>query len=102
MIKIPDKTVLNTVLFPKNTDEIPEIQILTLSRGGTDYVISHGNIEYLNDYIKMTSADFTSLEDGEYEYSLSSGEKGILRIGIIEKNTIVYGDNKEEYKFYTE
>lgn len=99
MIKIPDKTKPVLVYFPKNTDEIPETLTLQVSRGGATTTITITDIEYKNDYITCM-ADFSTLDNGEYNYMLSSGETGLIRLGSIKENITIINDGKQEYQFY--
>ena len=45
-------------------------------------------------------ADFSTLDNGEYNYMLSSGETGLIRLGSIKENITIINDGKQEYQFY--
>lgn len=98
MIRITDKNRVTSVYFPKNSDVIPETLELTVSRGGAVVSVPISDITYRMDYINVM-ADFSTLDNGEYEYRLTSGETGLIRIGEIENNFEKYED-KEVYEFY--
>lgn len=98
MISISDKTAPISINIPRNTAQVYENYTLKLSRGNKDYTIVPTDIIERNDYRTMV-VDVSSMPDGEYEYSLNSGEIGIIRIGAINKTNTKYTAN-EQYQFY--
>ena len=85
MIEIKEK-VEQVVYFPKNSNEVLEIYSLELhseltQKSYTFSVVDSGNS---NRYYKFT-VDFSDVNDGEYNYSISGIDTGLIRIGEINK-----------------
>ena len=85
MIEIKEK-VEQVVYFPKNSNEVLEIYSLELhseltQKSYTFSVVDSGNS---NRYYKFT-VDFSDVDDGEYNYSISGIDTGLIRIGEINK-----------------
>ena len=98
MVLISDKTSAVTAYFPRISNEIKETYVLSLKRGGKTKTLTATTVNELNDYRKLTF-DFSKVKDGEYEYSLNSGETGLLRVGTITNAVTAYTKN-EEYTYY--
>ena len=86
MIEIKEK-VEQVVYFPKNSNEALEIYSLELhseltQNSYTFSVVDSGNS---NRYYKFT-VDFSDVDDGEYNYSISGRDTGLIRIGEIYQN----------------
>ena len=85
MIEIKEK-VEQVIYFPKNSNEVLEIYSLELhseltQKSYTFSVVDSGNS---NRYYKFT-VDFSDVDDGEYNYSISGIDTGLIRIGEINK-----------------
>ena len=86
MIEIKEK-VEQVVYFPKNSNKLLEIYSLELhseltQKSYTFSVVDSGNS---NRYYKFT-VDFSDVDDGEYNYSISGIDTGLIRIGEIYQN----------------
>ena len=100
MIEIKEK-VEQVVYFPKNSNEVLEIYSLELhseltQKSYTFSVVDSGNS---NRYYKFT-VDFSGVEDGEYNYSISGQDTGLIRIGEIHQNySISFDDDVEVIQY---
>lgn len=98
MVLISEKTSAVTAYFPRISSEIAENYVLTLKRGGKTKALTAATVNELNDYRQLT-LDFSKVKDGEYEYSLNTGETGLLRVEKITNAVTAYTKN-EEYTYY--
>ena len=101
MIEIKEK-VEQVVYFPKNSNEVLEIYSLELhseltQKSYTFSVVDSGNS---NRYYKFT-VDFSDVDDGEYNYSISGRDTGLIRIGEIYQNysVSVFDDDVEVIQY---
>ena len=101
MIEIKEK-VEQVVYFPKNSNEVLEIYSLELhseltQKSYTFSVVDSGNS---NRYYKFT-VDFSNVDDGEYNYSISGRDTGLIRIGEIYQNysVSVFDDDVEVIQY---
>ena len=100
MVLITEKTSATTIYFPRISAEVYETYVLSLKRGNKTTVLTATTVQELNDY-RLLTFDTTKLKNGESEYSLNSGETGLLRVGIINNPTTAYTSNEqEEYTYY--
>ena len=86
MIKITDKTVINTIYLPK-LRPLSELHIILYGAGEEEYDI--GTYEdfgmYENFYKVNLSLD--NIPDGEYKYSINDYEQGLLIIGDLKETS---------------
>lgn len=99
MILISEKTSATTIYFPRISSEIKETYVISLKRGNKTTALTASTAQELNDY-RMLTFDTTKLKDGEYTYTLNSGETGLLRVGKIINPTTSYTTNEQEYTYY--
>ena len=99
MILISEKTSATTIYFPRISSEIKETYVINLKRGNKTTTLTASTAQELNDY-RMLTFDTTKLKDGEYTYTLNSGETGLLRVGKIINPTTSYTTNEQEYTYY--
>ena len=99
MILISEKTSATTIYFPRISAEVLETYVLSVKRGNKTTALTASTAQELNDY-RMLTFDTTKLKDGEYTYTLNSGETGLLRVGKITNPTTSYTTNEQEYTYY--
>ena len=99
MILISEKTSATTIYIPRISTEVLETYVLSLKRGNKTTALTATTAQELNDY-RMLTFDTTNLKDGEYTYTLNSGETGLLRVGKITNPTTSYTTNEQEYTYY--
>jgi len=84
MIHIKSKAEIDRLYFPVNTSKGCGLDIHTLRLKGTtsqmEYEFEVEDIDSLSDFV-VCMVDLSSLEDGEYEYSLDCDSHGLLVIG---------------------
>lgn len=85
MIEIQDKNVEQYVLFPKNSSEALSGYTLTLHSELTqmDYTFDVSDAGRSRRYYKFNLL-LNEVQDGEYNYSISDLDTGIIRIGVID------------------
>ena len=103
MIKITDKTVINTAYFPK-LNPLSEIHIVLYGAGDEEYDI--GTYEDLGMYENFYKVNLSlgDIPDGEYKYSINDYEQGLLIIGDLKETskapdvTDTYIQNDDDYE----
>ena len=99
MVQIFEKNTGSTIYFPRISAQVYETYVLSLKRGNKTTTLTATTAEEWNDY-RLLTFNTTSLKNGEYEYSLNSGETGLLRVGKINNPTTSYTSNEKEYTYY--
>lgn len=102
MIKIADKTVINTIYLPK-LKPLSELHIVLYGAGEEEYDI--GIYEDLGMYENFYKVNLSlgELPDGEYKYSINDYEQGLLIIGDLKETskapdvTDTYIQNDDDY-----
>ena len=102
MIKIADKTVINTIYLPK-LRPLSELHIVLYGAGDEEYDI--GTYEDLGTYENFYKVNLSlgDIPDGEYKYSINDYEQGLLIIGDLKETsnapdvTDTYIQNDEDY-----
>ena len=86
MIKITDKTVINTIYLPK-LKPLSELHIVLYGAGEEEYDI--GTYEDLGMYENFYKVNLTlgDIPDGEYKYSINDYEQGLLIIGDLKETS---------------
>ena len=86
MIKITDKTVINTIYLPK-LRPLSELHIVLYGAGEEEYDI--GTYEDLGMYENFYKVNLSLVDipDGEYKYSINDYEKGLLIIGDLKETS---------------
>ena len=86
MIKIADKTVINTIYFPK-LNPLSELHIVLYGAGEEEYDI--GTYEDLGMYENFYKVNLSleNIPDGEYKYSINDYEKGLMIIGDLKETS---------------
>ena len=101
MIYISSKSEHSTVILPKNTANSAETYDFVIKSQATAQQYSFTgltDLSGLTDYLAF-EIDSTGIQDGEYEYTCGSIEKGILRVGDIKHTNNTYKTEKK-YKYY--
>ena len=95
MIKITDKTVINTAYLPKLKPS-SELHIVLYGAGEEKYDL--GTYEDLGMYENFYKVNLSldNIPDGEYKYSINDYEQGLLIIGDL-KETIKAHDVTDTY-----
>lgn len=102
MIKITDKTVINTIYLPK-LKPLSELHIVLYGAGEEEYDI--GTYEDLGMYENFYKVNLSleNIPDGEYKYSINDYEQGLLIIGDLKETskapdvTDTYIQNDDDY-----
>lgn len=86
MIKIADKTVINTIYLPK-LRPLSELHIVLYGAGDEEYDI--GTYEDLGMYENFYKVNLSldNIPDGEYKYSINDYEQGLLIIGDLKETS---------------
>ena len=86
MIKIADKTVINTIYLPK-LRPLSELHIVLYGAGEEEYDI--GTYEDLGMYENFYKVNLSLVDipDGEYKYSINDYEQGLLVIGDLKETS---------------
>ena len=86
MIKITDKTVINTIYLPK-LNPLSELHIVLYGAGEEEYDI--GTYEDLGMYENFYKVNLSleNIPDGEYKYCINDYEKGLLIIGDLKETS---------------
>ncbi len=103
MIKIADKTVINTIYLPK-LKPYSELHIVLYGAGEEEYDI--GTYEDLGMYENFYKVNLSlgDIPDGEYKYSINDYEQGLLIIGDLKETnkapdvTDTYIQNDDDYE----
>ena len=102
MIKITDKTVINTIYLPK-LRPLSELHIVLYGAGDEEYDI--GTYEDLGMYENFYKVNLSlgDIPDGEYKYSINDYEQGLMIIGDLKETSKVpdvndtYIQNEDNY-----
>lgn len=86
MIKITDKTVINTIYLPK-LRPLSELHIILYGAGEEEYDI--GTYEDLGMYENFYKVNLSldNIPDGEYKYCINEYEQGLLIIGDLKETS---------------
>ena len=86
MIKITDKTVINTIYLPK-LRPLSELHIVLYGAGEEEYDI--GTYEDLGTYENFYKVNLSleNIPDGEYKYCINDYEKGLMIIGDLKETS---------------
>ena len=86
MIKITDKTVINTAYLPK-LNPLSELHIVLYGAGEEEYDI--GTYEDLGMYENFYKVNLSldNIPDGEYKYCINDYEQGLLIIGDLKETS---------------
>ena len=86
MIKIADKTVINTAYLPK-LNPLSELHIVLYGAGEEEYDI--GTYEDLGMYENFYKVNLSldNIPDGEYKYCINDYEQGLLIIGDLKETS---------------
>ena len=86
MIKITDKTVINTIYLPK-LRPLSELHIVLYGAGEEEYDI--GTYEDLGMYENFYKVNLSldNIPDGEYKYCINDYEKGLMIIGDLKETS---------------
>ena len=86
MIKITDKTVINTIYLPK-LNPLSELHIVLYGAGEEEYDI--GTYEDLGMYENFYKVNLSleNIPDGEYKYCINDYEKGLMIIGDLKETS---------------
>lgn len=103
MIKIADKTVINTAYLPKLKPS-SELHIILYGAGEEKYDL--GTYEDLGMYENFYKVNLSldNIPDGEYKYSINDYEQGLLIIGDLKETskapdvTDTYIQNDDDYE----
>ena len=103
MIKITDKTVINTIYLPK-LKPISELHIVLYGAGDEEYDIgTYEDIGMYENFYKV-NLSLENIPDGEYKYSINDYEQGLLIIGDLKETskapdvTDIYIQNDDDYE----
>ena len=102
MIKITDKTVINTIYLPK-LRPLSELHIILYGAGEEEYDI--GTYEDLGTYENFYKVNLSlgNIPDGEYKYCINDYEKGLIIIGDLKETSKapdvndIYIQNEDNY-----
>ena len=86
MIKITDKTVINTIYLPK-LRPLSELHIILYGAGEEEYDI--GTYEDLGMYENFYKVNLSldNIPDGEYKYCINEYEQGLIIIGDLKETS---------------
>ena len=92
MIKITDKTVINTAYLPKLKPS-SELHIVLYGAGEEKYDL--GTYEDLGMYENFYKVNLSldNIPDGEYKYSINDYEQGLLIIGDLKETSKAHNVN---------
>ena len=103
MIKITDKTVINTAYLPKLKPS-SELHIVLYGAGEEKYDLgTYEDLGMYENYYKMNLSE-DNIPDGEYKYSINDYEQGLLIIGDLKETskapdvTDTYIQNDDDYE----
>ena len=86
MIKIADKTVINTIYLPK-LKPLSELHIVLYGAGDEEYDIgTYKDIGMYENFYKV-NLSLVDIPDGEYKYSINDYEQGLLIIGDLKETS---------------
>ena len=86
MIKIADKTVINTIYLPK-LRPLSELHIVLYGAGEEEYDIgTYEDIGMYENFYKV-NLSLENIPDGEYKYSINDYEQGLLIIGDLKETS---------------
>ena len=86
MIKIADKTVINTIYLPK-LKPLSELHIVLYGAGEEEYDIgTYEDIGMYENFYKV-NLSLIDIPDGEYKYSINDYEQGLLIIGDLKETS---------------
>lgn len=86
MIKIADKTVINTIYLPK-LKPLSELHIVLYGAGEEEYDIgTYEDIGMYENFYKV-NLSLGDIPDGEYKYSINDYEQGLLIIGDLKETS---------------
>ena len=86
MIKIADKTVINTIYLPK-LRPLSELHIVLYGAGDEEYDIgTYKDIGMYENFYKV-NLSLGDIPDGEYKYSINDYEQGLLIIGDLKETS---------------
>ena len=86
MIKITDKTVINTIYLPK-LKPISELHIVLYGAGEEEYDIgTYEDIGMYENFYKV-NLSLENIPDGEYKYCINDYEKGLMIIGDLKETS---------------
>lgn len=86
MIKITDKTVINTIYLPK-LRPLSELHIVLYGAGEEEYDIgTYEDIGMYENFYKV-NLSLEAIPDGEYKYSINDYEQGLLIIGDLKETS---------------
>ena len=102
MIKIADKTVINTIYLPK-LKPLSELHIVLYGAGDEEYDIgTYKDLGMYENFYKV-NLSLDNIPDGEYKYSINDYEQGLLIIGDLKETskapdvTDTYIQNDDDY-----
>lgn len=103
MIKITDKTVINTAYLPKLK---PSSELHIVLYGAAEEKYDLGTYEDLGMYENFYKVNLSldNIPDGEYKYSINDYEQGLLIIGDLKETskahdvTDTYIQNDDDYE----
>ena len=108
MIKITDKTVINTAYLPKLKPS-SELHIVLYGAGEEKYDL--GTYEDLGMYENFYKVNLSldNIPDGEYKYSINDYEQGLLIIGDLKEtskapdvtDTYIQNEDTDDYISYS-
>ena len=103
MIKIADKTVINTIYLPK-LKPLSELHIILYGAGEEKYDLgTYEDIGMYENFYKV-NLSLDNIPDGEYKYSINDYEQGLLIIGDLKETskapdvTDTYIQNDDDYE----
>ena len=108
MIKITDKTVINTAYLPK-LRQLSELHIVLYGAGDEEYDIgTYEDIGMYENFYKV-NLSLEEIPDGEYKYCINDYEQGLLIIGDLKEtskahdvnDTYIQNDDDYEVISYT-
>lgn len=86
MIKITDKTVINTIYLPK-LRPLSELHIVLYGAGEEEYDIgTYEDIGMYENFYKV-NLSLENIPDGEYKYCINDYEKGLMIIGDLKETS---------------
>ena len=103
MIKITDKTVINTIYLPK-LRPLSSLHIVLYGAGDEEYDIgTYEDIGMYENFYKV-NLSLVDIPDGEYKYSINDYEQGLMIIGDLKETskapdvTDTYIQNDDDYE----
>lgn len=92
MIKITDKTVINTAYLPKLKPS-SELHIVLYGAGEEKYDLgTYEDIGMYENFYKV-NLSLEDIPDGEYKYSINEYECGLIIIGDLKETSKAHNDN---------